>query len=308
MDLLVALDRVDTKSHMRSECAGIGTRSGGKAGFKVGNRVAMTNLATFKTLVRCPCQCAVLLPDDIPFSIAAAIPTTFTTAYNSFYGVARTRRGESVLIHSAAGGTGQSAVQTAQHIGAEIYAIVGSDEKKRLLMDSYKIPKHHIFYSRNTSFVQGVKRMTKGREIDVILNSLSGDGLVASWECVAPYGRFVEIGKKDIMDGGKPPMLPSSKSVSFSAVDMTTMGEARPEHLRRTLEEIMGFCIRLSQFKYTLSQISKKLFDTCRLGKQRKFGLNRGQGKSSSADPNLGESSLYCHRRYSTPNLAFICR
>lgn len=59
--------------------------------------------------------------------------------------------------------------------------------------------------------------MSKGRGIDVILNSLSGDGLVASWECVAPCGRFVEIGKKDIMDGGKLPMLPFSKSVSFSA-------------------------------------------------------------------------------------------
>lgn len=133
MDLLVALGRVDTRSYMRSECAGIVTRFGGKADFKVGDRVAMMNLDTFKTLVRCPCQCAVLLPDDIPFSIAAAIPTTFTTAYHSLYEVARTRRGEFVLIHSAAGGTGQSAVQIAQHIGAEIYAIVGSNEKKRLL-------------------------------------------------------------------------------------------------------------------------------------------------------------------------------
>lgn len=104
---------------------------------------------------------------------------------------------------------------------------MGSDEKKRLLTDSYKIPEDHIFYSRNASFIEGVKRMTKGRETDVILNSLSGDGLVASWECVAPYGRFVEIGKKDIIDGGTLPMLPSSKSVSFSAVDMTTMGEGK---------------------------------------------------------------------------------
>lgn len=138
---------------MRSECAGIGTRSGGKADFKIGNRVAMMHLDTFKTLVRCPCQCAVLLADDIPFSIAAAIPTTFTTAYYSLYEVARTRKGECVLIHSAARNRPIRGL-IAQHIGAVIYATVGSDKKKRLFMDSYKIPEDHIFYSRNTSFVQ----------------------------------------------------------------------------------------------------------------------------------------------------------
>lgn len=240
MDLLVALGKLDTRTFMGGECAGIVTRSGEKAEFNVGDRVAMMNLDTFKTLVRCPHQCAVLLPSNTSFSTAAAIPTTFTTAYHSLLEIARLRAGESILIHSAAGGTGQSAIQIAKHIGAEIYATVGSDEKMRLLVDTYGISEDHIFYSRNTTFAQGVKRMTKGRGVDVVLNSLSDDGLVASWECMAPYGRFVEIGKKDIMAGTKLSMLPFSKNVTFSAVDMGTMGDARPEHLSMMLKEIFS--------------------------------------------------------------------
>ncbi len=238
-DLLIALGKFNMQTAMGGECAGIVTRTGKHADIQVGDRVAIMYLDTFKTFARCPYQCAVPLPDNISFSVAAAIPVTFTTAYHALHEIARMHEGESVLIHSAAGGTGQSAVQIAQYIGAEIYATVGSDEKRRLLMDFYGIPEDHIFYSRTTAFAQGVKRMTNGRGVDVILNSLSGEGLIASWECIAPYGRFVEIGKKDIMDGEKLPMQPFSKNVTFSAVDMSSMGDGRPDHLKRILRAVM---------------------------------------------------------------------
>jgi len=55
-----------------------------------------------------------------------------------------------------------------------------------LVMDTYSIPEDHIFYSRNLSFAQGIMRMTKNLGVDVILNSLAGEGLRASWECIAP--------------------------------------------------------------------------------------------------------------------------
>ena len=70
----------------------------------------------------------------------------------------------------------------------------------------FGIPADHIFYSRNTSFAQGVMRMTEGKGVDVVLNSLSGDGLRASWECMAAFGRFVEIGKADITSNSGLPM------------------------------------------------------------------------------------------------------
>ena len=239
MDLLGALGRLDNLQFLGSECAGIVTRSGGEADLKVGDRVAMTYTDAFKTRVRCPYQCAVKIPDNISFTEAAAIPTTFTTAFHSLHEIARLQRGESVLIHSAAGGTGQSALQIAQYLGAEVYTTVSSDEKKHFLMDRYGIPEDHIFYSRNTSFSKGIRRMTQGQGVDIILNSLAGEMLVASWECIAPYGRFIEIGKKDIQTNNNLPMFPFAKNVTFSAVDMAGMGDIKPLHIRRMLEEVM---------------------------------------------------------------------
>lgn len=91
---------------------------------------------------------------------------------------------------SGAGGTGQASIQVAQYLGADVYTTVGSDDKKQLLMKLYGIPEDHIFYSRNTSFSQGVMRMTNGRGVDVVLNSLSGESLLASWDCVAPVRKI----------------------------------------------------------------------------------------------------------------------
>ena len=93
---------------------------------------------------------------------------------------ARLAKGETVLIHSASGGTGQWAIQIANYIGDEVYATVSSDIKKKWIQDLYEIPKNHIFCSRNTAFAEKIARMTQGRGMDVVLNTLSDEGLVAS--------------------------------------------------------------------------------------------------------------------------------
>jgi NADPH:quinone reductase-like Zn-dependent oxidoreductase len=237
MDLLTALGRLGEKSVMGTECAGVVSRIGSEAkgNLKIGDRVVVTYVDLFKTYVRCPYQSAVVIPDNLAFTDAASIPTTFTTAYHSLLKVAHLKAGETILIHSAAGATGQSAVQIARHVGAEIFATVGSDTKKKFLMESYNIPEDHIFFSRNTSFAQGIRRMTKNKGVDVVLNSLSGEGLIASWECIAAYGRFIEIGKKDIHAGEKLPMLPFAKNVTFSAVDMADMTKERPPYMHELL-------------------------------------------------------------------------
>ena len=241
MDLLTALGRLGENSVLGTECAGIVSRVGCEAetNFKIGDRVSVAYTGLFRTYARCPYQCAVLIPESISFADAAAMPTTFGTAYHSLHNVARLQKGETILIHSAAGATGQSAIQIARHIGAEIFATVGSDAKKKFLMDFYGIPEDHIFFSRNTLFAEGVRRMTNDNGVDVVLNSLSGEGLVASWECIAPYGRFIEIGKRDIQAGERLPMLPFARNVTFSAVDMASMTKDRPLYMQELLKIIM---------------------------------------------------------------------
>jgi NADPH:quinone reductase-like Zn-dependent oxidoreductase/ubiquinone/menaquinone biosynthesis C-methylase UbiE len=244
-ECLTVLGRVAT-DRLGSECSGVVSRVGSNAAnidLKVGDRVVLLGLDTYRTYARTHYQCAIKIPDEMSFAEAAAIPTAFCTAWYSLVEVGRLQKGESILIHTASGGTGQAAVQVAMHIGAKIFATVGSNSKKQLLMEKFKIPAEHIFYSRDTSFAQGIMRVTHNRGVDMVLNSLSGDSLVASWECIAPYGRFIEIGRKDIDSHGNLPMFPFIKNASFSGVDLTAITEQRPELVQRMLQSIMSLVL-----------------------------------------------------------------
>ena len=188
-DCLTALGQLDAIS-LGSECSGIVTRVG--PGCKLaqpGDRVSACFANTFKTFARGPEVCTVQIPKDMSFTDASAIPVIFVTAWHALCDLARLQAGESVLIHAAAGGTGQAAIQIAKLVGAVIYVTVGSDEKKNLLMSEYDLPEHHILYSRDTSFAEGIMRLTDGQGVDVVLNSLSGENLIASWECIAEVRR-----------------------------------------------------------------------------------------------------------------------
>lgn len=107
-------------------------------------------------------------------------------------------------------------------------------------MARYGIPRERVLYSRDLSFAGEVRRLTAGRGVDVVLNSLAGDALVVSWECVAPFGRFVEIGKRDIFSHGRLPMYQFAKNVSFCAVDLRAVSVDRPEVIKEVLGEVLG--------------------------------------------------------------------
>jgi NADPH:quinone reductase-like Zn-dependent oxidoreductase len=95
-------------------------------------------------------------------------------------------------------------------------------------METFGIPRNHIFNSRDSSFLPGLMRETNGRGVDVVLNSLSGELLHASWECVAPFGTMLEIGKRDFLGRGKLQMDLFEKNRSFHGIDFTHISEAKP--------------------------------------------------------------------------------
>ena len=238
-DLLVVLGKTNADT-IGCECAGTVTRVGSdRAEFLPGDRVCAAIVGCAKTFARCNFQQAVKIPDSLTYAEAAAIPITGVTAYYALVECARLQKGETILIHLGSGGTGQMAVQVAQMIGAEVFVTVGFPEKRQLLMDLYKIPEDHIFYSRDTSFAADVMRMTNGRGVDVLLNSLSGESLVASWESIAPFGRFVEIGKADIHANSKLAMGRFAKNVSFSALAVDYMINERPALIRKSLSAVL---------------------------------------------------------------------
>ena len=153
--------------------------------------------------------------------------------------IANVQKGETVLIHAAAGVVGQACIQMAHLRGAEVYATVGTLEKRKLLEDVYGIRHDHIFSSRDLTFAAGIKRMTKNRGVDVIVNALSGAGLRATWECIAPFGRFVEIGKVDIYSSARLNMEMFKNNVSFDFIDVGYMADNDGPRCKRVLEAVM---------------------------------------------------------------------
>ncbi|KAL8878752.1 MAG: hypothetical protein Q9198_003508, partial [Flavoplaca austrocitrina] len=240
MDCLTVLGRV-AKSTIGGECAGVISRVGSacEQEFQPGDRVCATILDCFRTFARSDSMLVTKIPDSLSVKHAASVPVTGVTALYALKELAKLQKGESVLIHSAAGGTGQLAIQIAKTIGAVIFATVGSSEKKQLLIDRYGIPEDHILSSRNTSFADGIRRLTDNKGVDVVLNSLSGELLAASWDCIASFGRFVEIGKKDIHSHATLPMFPFRKNATFSAFDLDQIHAERPMVFRKSLLDVI---------------------------------------------------------------------
>lgn len=214
-----------------SECSGNVIRVGDACErFQVGDHVAALHNGCFATSIRLrETGPIVKIPEGVSFANAAAVPVSFATAHIALHNVAHIQPGETVLIHSASSDTGQAAVQIAKNTGATIFATVSSESKKQLLMDIYHIPASHIFSSRTIVFSKMIKRRTGGKGVDVILNSLKGEGLFEYWRCIAPYGRFIEIGKRGILSNHGLPMFQFLENVTFSAIDLTAMSAERPE-------------------------------------------------------------------------------
>ena len=169
---------------------------------KVGDRVmslgtSSTGLAA--TRVQSPGRFTRCIPDDLSFEEAATMPAVYVTVLLGLVDKAQLQKGQSLLIHAAAGGVGIAAIQTARWIGADIYCTVGSEEKANFLVDKFEIPRDRIFRSRDTSFYDDLMAATNGVGVDCVLNSVSGELLHTTWDCVASNGCMVEIGKRDMI-------------------------------------------------------------------------------------------------------------
>ena len=115
---------------------------------------------------------------------------------------------------------GQAAITICQFYDCDIYVTVGTEDKKKFLMTEYNIPENRIFSSRDIQFKFEIKAMTEGKGVDIVLNSLTGDKLEASYECVADSGRFVEIGKYDLQMNKQLGMFSFLKDISFIGVSV----------------------------------------------------------------------------------------
>ncbi|QDV72209.1 type I polyketide synthase [Botrimarina mediterranea] len=175
-------------------------------------------------------------PAGVTHEEAATIPIVFLTAHHALVRLAQLERGERVLIHAGAGGVGLAAIQIAQHVGAEIFATAGSDEKRELLRS---LGVKHVMDSRSLDFVHEVREATGGEGVDVVLNSLPGEAIDASLGLLRAYGRFCEIGKIDIYQDRKLGLLPFQDNLSYFAIDLDRLFRERPKQVERLYAEVM---------------------------------------------------------------------
>ncbi|KAI0405086.1 KR-domain-containing protein [Xylaria palmicola] len=240
-DVFGALGRLDDPG-FGFDCAGIVTRVGAACQtVQPGGRVYMCVVDCMRMYPRGDERVVVKISPSLSFEEACAVIVPGTTALQSLVEIARISQGEKILIHAASGATGQLAIQIAKRAGAEVFATVGYNNKKQLLIDQYGILADHIFYSRsnNFTFAQDLMRATNGYGVDVVLNSLVGEGLRASWECIAPYGRFVEIGKTDINANSPLPMASFATNATFASLDARHMLIHRKQLAKELLHKTM---------------------------------------------------------------------
>lgn len=110
---------------------------------------------------------------------------------------------------------------------------MGSEEKVEYLMQRFSLPRTQIFNSRDDSFLANLMKETTGRGVDIVLNSLAGKLLQTSWQCVASFGKMIELGKIDISTNGSLNMSPFSNNRTFVGIDLLQLGQERPEVLNR---------------------------------------------------------------------------
>lgn len=209
--------------------------------YKIGDRVVGVRGQAYSNNTRINGLSCHVLPDSISFAEGVSLPAAYMTSYYCLVEVARLERGQRVLIHAASGGLGQSAIQLAQHIGAEVFVTAGSVEKRKMIGDRYGIPGDHIFSSRESgrSMKRAIMRLTDQRGVNVVINSSSGEMLAESWECLGPFGYFFELGKTDIYKKSRLNMAPFDKSLTFMAFDLAELMTAKPRMMYDLLGKIL---------------------------------------------------------------------
>ncbi len=272
-------ERAASASELGQESAGVVRRVGpGVDGVEVGDRVLALVGGGLGSVVRCPAALVAKLPDDVTFDEAAAIGMVFLTAYHALLNLARLRPDETVLVHSGTGGVGLSVIQLAHSIGARVMATAGSAEKREMLL---ALGAERVGDSRSLAFVDDARAWTDGRGVDVVVNSLAGDALHASLNALAPYGRFVELGRRDMEEGGRLDLHPFLENRAFFGADVDALRSERPEEagavMRGFLEDVARGRMRTLPYRrFPLSETVPALRALSRAEHTGKFVISTG--------------------------------
>ena len=232
-DVLRATGALDTGLLGREMCGRVVEVGADVSNVSVGDRVVGLAFGTFAPEVLTRAELVALAPLGVPAAALATVPVAFVTAALAF-DLARLAAGERVLIHAGAGGVGLAAIQLARAAGAEVFATASAP--KQAYLRSLGVA--HVFDSRRTTFGEEILEATGGAGIQVVLNSLTGPGFIeASVSCLAPGGRFVELGAREIRSEEE--MSAARPDVDYSILRLDVLKEVDPARPGAALERVM---------------------------------------------------------------------
>ncbi|MDB5487557.1 MAG: hypothetical protein JWQ58_1272 [Reyranella sp.] len=241
------------------ECAGTVVNTGpGVEDLAVGDRVLAFVPGAFASHVIARTFAVSKLPSQLSFENATTLPVAFLTAYYSLVHLARLEPGETVLIHGGAGAVGLAAMQIAKLRGATIIATAGSGEKRALLRN---LGADFVCNSRTLAFAEEVMGFTGGKGVDVVLNSLAGEAMTRSMDCLKPFGRFIELGKRDFYANTHLGLRPLRRNLSYFGVDVDQLIGTHKELSQRLFADVVGLFA-----EGELSPLPHRAFDGAHIG------------------------------------------
>jgi len=193
----------DLPAVLGREAAGVITAVGRKvSGLRVGTRVAYVHSlpGAYSELRNVPAARVVKLPKGIADEVAAATMLKGLTAQFLLRRTIRIERGDTILVHAAAGGVGLILCQWARALGAVVIGVVGSEPKAVL---ARKHGCRHVLVSGRDELVASVRKLTKGAGVRVVYDSVGKDTFMTSLDCLAPRGMMVTYGNAS----GPPPAI-----------------------------------------------------------------------------------------------------
>jgi acyl transferase domain-containing protein/NADPH:quinone reductase-like Zn-dependent oxidoreductase len=216
------------------ECAGVVEAVGPKALWRVGDAVFGFAPHALASRVITRADALAARPEGLSPAAAAAVPVAFMTAVYALEEMARLEAGEVVLIHGGAGAVGLAALQVALNAGARVVATAGSPAKRAFLREAGA---ELVLDSRDPGFADRL-RAAGLAGVDVALNSLAAEAMERTLGLMRPFGRFIELGKRDYAENRRVALRPLRRNVTYFAVDVDELPRARPAVAARLLASI----------------------------------------------------------------------
>lgn len=242
LNILKPTEQFKDSNAVGFDFAGVVSAIGSKVSSrKIGDAVFGCNFTqgALPSHIKIPEDAVVEVPNDFTFCEAATLPAVFSTAYYCLITIAKMKKGDTVLLHTASGGVGLSAIQIAKFVGANVIATAGSNRKRAYLRS---IGIKHVFHSRNVNYEKEIMEVTNGRGVDIVLNSLTGPGFKeASLAACAKNARFVEMSKLNIWEEDEVKTLRSD--VDYKIIDLTQLDKETWKQLLVELKSCMSMGI-----------------------------------------------------------------